>query len=413
MRTLENVFIVLFIVLFITACTGESGVLDTATPTQTLFTSTLTPTLRTIVTRTATPIHIPEGAGFVNPPVAVQFETSLESLPSGKYLIVRTMDDIINDATTSILRYISLDGGKSGILASISGNIGREFMNSGSVIKLDWWGDQNNTATLIIDLEAQKVEQFATGCPDEIFFLSSSQNYLAYQCWNVELIWYVLSRSDRLITAYQFPEEFGNTHLFFLTPDVAQITNEMRRIPPPEKNASCLFYATTIQLHCFDTVPSWWDAYAISPDGNSFLSADDNILPFACIENPFEDICTPRPVRYPSSEDVNFYSLFRDILWFPDGSKILFVQGSQDPWKTIFWIYDLNTDNSYLLGYYPDVIDPSRIAWVDDGEHFLVVDDNNPADQKVWLVSVTTGQMTRIASNMSGICNVVGVFQVP
>jgi hypothetical protein len=224
MRTPENVLIILFIVLFITACTGESGVLDTTTPTQTLFTSTPTPTLRTIVTRTSTPIQIPEGAGFVNPPVNVQFETSLESLPSGEYLIVRTMDDIINDATISILRYISLDGGKSGVLASISGNIGRKFMNSGSIIELDWWGDQNNAATLIIDLDAQKVEQFTTGCPDENFFISLSQNYLAYQCWNAELTWYVLSRSDRLITAYQFPDWFGNTSLGFITSDLAQIT---------------------------------------------------------------------------------------------------------------------------------------------------------------------------------------------
>jgi Tol biopolymer transport system component len=186
--------------------------------------------------------------------------------------------------------------------------------------------------------------------------------------------------------------------------------------------ANCVLIASLQSVQCFQDVPPWWGLpESISPDGRwvvvHYIDPDDPqwykraILPRNCLEEPSQTECAPKIIPDPDNEALSTTRLFVD--WTVDGTQLVFVNADGlVTSKTTIWSYDLASGRSRVLASYPGT-DVYAGSWTSDGVHFILIDGEIPGNQKVWLVSSTTGQMQQVSGIGPGILDVLGIFQVP
>jgi hypothetical protein len=409
------------IILF-TACSFASRI--QATPDVPLPTRKLTSTWTKTTTRTSTPIPHPADAGFSDDPYQVEYDTPLDQLAPGEYLIVQTMRDIEMDASVSRFRYLDLTGSQNGMLFSIFGETSRGPQSVGYSLKL--FGGSDASSLLFLDLESQQIRQFYFGCEDISGMSVSGGTYVAYTCTTSGQVWYVVSLDGGTIESTMFQSTSGFNSLYWIKPDTAIIdnsSNDDNFVGPHPPRIYCILQASTRSLSCLKKAPDWWGrpVSGLSPDGSNVIITQENpakpgrlifaILPVDCLEQPNQQGCVPKILE--GAEQLMGASLYQEIAWLPDGSKLLILNADRDPWQTTIWLYDMDEDTARKLTTSPGVMHLGPGPWTADGEHFLLIDSATPSDNKIRLVSVVTGGMQRVGAALPGIVYVAGLFQVP
>ncbi len=237
---------------------GPLGIPATPSATPTYLPSN-TPSPAPTATATRTPIPAPGGAGFLVEPLGVKFDTSLDQLEPGQYLIVQLMQDVEDDDSISRFRYVSLDGSHSGLLFSILGETSRGPQSIGPRLQL--FGGRDMSSLIFLDLGAQQIMQFSFGCENTIGLADSGSTYLAYTCDTSGQIWHVVSLNDQDIESYMFQTTFGFTGLDWITADTAILDNSINEEDFGESHpprVSCTLHASQQSVDCFQDVPDWW-----------------------------------------------------------------------------------------------------------------------------------------------------------
>jgi Tol biopolymer transport system component len=137
------------------------------------------------------------------------------------------------------------------------------------------------------------------------------------------------------------------------------------------------------------------------------------LLPVECLERP-QASCKPTAIL---DSVVAGSRSWEAAYWSPDGRRLATVDYSAcatDFHETKLWIYDLETQGSHLVGDYPNqCLEPGPGPWTADGSRFMLIDYGTSDDYRIWLASVATGSLTRVAASSGGIIGVTGFFQVP
>jgi hypothetical protein len=168
-------------------------------------------------------------------------------------------------------------------------------------------------------------------------------------------------------------------------------------------------------------MPYWWGIpeSEVSPDGKmvvvDYRDPDSQkhywgLIATDCLEYPDQEKCVPEVIQ--GMEDVISYP-DPSIDWTNDGLNLIFADieklgGS----KTTIWKYNLEEKQVTQLTTYGSN-DTWTGPWTSDGEYFILVDEHNPEDKVVWLVSSVTGEMHRVAGGLPGIIYVAGLIHVP
>jgi hypothetical protein len=409
--------------LLITSC---SPIL-TMSPTQQELTSTKSPSLEIITpsakltvtqfpTDTATLIPAPRGAGLMDLSMQVEFDTTLEELPSGDFAIIPVEKD--GNQLGEDIYYLSLDGKKSGRFFSLLPanderlGIGSRIVDGGKVILLNWLSDRTNVGGFLkIDLETQETQQFSMGCPNSVpalhgpYVSPGQEPIIAFSCDNSNKVWHFVSPKDWEITSEVFPSPRAGkkNDLKFIDSDLAVLSDGF---PFTDASVKCIYKANEEEKKCFDDVPNWWNPVSqASPNGENVVVwvADSNrpdggyggIIQQRCIENPEGENCIPEEI--PTLIDTPFWSSgsVLEKYWSPDSKKIIgsyYVDDEQHTAK--LWIYDVSTKEIQLLGSFPYLVF-SGGPWTSDSKQVIggTMSTNGPV---TWAITIESGKMTRI-----------------
>lgn len=384
-----------------------------------------------------TPVPAPPGAGWVKNPFDLEFHTGPQDLGSGEYIVIRNKPG----SQDFDYLYAGLNGQGNDLLFTVtvspdvwlfrSLSLGISTYAQEDVFVFEWsTRDRARSGLVFVDLQNQRMAQFEAGCYARFDLLLplTDPPHFAYTCSDGQgfggEIWHVVAGGES-IQSHQFPPLMGTTQMKWITSDLAIVFNE--------NGVSCMMEPSIGSVNCFHEVPGWWiiPSCPISPDGKwvSMIYPDPSIpyglvgaiLPMECIEQPDLAVCEPKAIIPPT--DVTFGGYGTEVSWSPDGKTLLMINtiGSNCPGsgvmicnETTIWAYDLEQESSRVLATIDRFMQLGTGPWTMDGEHFLMLEQVYPDhDYAIWLVSSTSGQMRRVASDLTGIVDVVGIFQVP
>ncbi len=426
MHTHRVIFSLLLTGIVLSACAQPSA---TSTPSPTASKEAPTETTGIIPadptpTFTATPVL--EEARIAATPFEVQFQTRLESLPAGEYLVVNLPQK--GDQHLISYSYVSLDGDKNGPLFTITtpgqaiDNYSYHLTANAPKIMFVHLSIDNRQSSLFIDWVNQKVMQFdSTGClfGDVAAHSPVDPFQFAFQCARGQT-WYIVSMEEQTVDKYLFQDLSNYTEFNWIAPDLAFIDPSPILSDPnsASRKAFCTLRPSLKEVNCFDSL-QWRPFSSASPDGKSFVTMiNENhqesagILPLACLEHPDQKTCIMEKI--PSPPNVEWANT-TDVFWSPDGNRIVFINNpTMGNYGSTLWVYDLPQKKSMVLyvNYPPGDVGAAPGPWAADGEHFLV-HNSGPDGDEIWLVSSITGKRTRVGEKLNGISTIIGLFQVP
>lgn len=430
-RTLE-LTLCLLIGSILAACSGEASKtttlrIPTAThsPTLTLITKpSITPSPSATSIPSPTYLPTPSGAGLVTPVLTFQFDTPLENLEPGEYLVVLDNEASLREET-AIFQFVSWDVQQYGslfYLLSHDEGENRTGLIAGTNGRL-WFEVEYPPSLLVLELLTLQTQQFTFGtlCNGVSGSRYFGPDFFVFKCRNdaseyFKNLYFVSNEMLNIVGASMCPEDLslrwrGSDALeLFSSWGINNYSYMFCVAESPEWNIECL--QTPFQVGATSPGGDWvWVAPGGKGDQEPFRGMPLAILPRQCIGVEDEN-CQLIPVARPSEWKDQESAHFTFATWSPDGQKLVVIDEAclGGVARTWIWYYDLQSSSSYKIALFNDCYEfPfTGTFWSPDGKKF-VVDGSGVFDQS--LVVSLEGSPLSYPLPVKGW--VVGTIQIP
>lgn len=340
----------------------------------------------------------PIGAGLVTPQFEVHFDTPLENLEPGEYLVIA---DIQYSERTGVprYRYSSWDGSKAGILISLTFAADQSFfaIPNGIINNRFWLGSYEDPSIYMVDLLTGETLQFTTGtnCIFSRHFGVRDDRFI-YMCSekpDYRKSYYIVSLQTWEITGSPpVPEKMEFTG--WMNSDTAEFSSwwesSMSEFP------YCLSQAPFWELDC-RTLPFF--VRRLSPNGKwrwvklARYRAEDyagpfpiGVMPSECLQENAQ-ACEPTQVHLPTEWQGIVLSDSSVVNWSPDSSNLMvfnFNCHGKDR-NTWIWYYDVERRVSQIVTKFNYCIFDD-IIWSNETDRFAINYGDPPFRPRIILV---------------------------